>query len=271
MELDDRTPNVDLYRSQDEQEVGMARLLSLSLTASTPAVLSSSGRPAPPGSPTPGFDASSVYEQPPQLPSWSARYESQTSVLDAEEPVHNRRSLHGLRVVRFGMVAGFCTLLQLLILEFLNHHGVNRVLANGIGFAVSAQANFILSALFTWRDRKPRLARHTKSINANKASIWATRWIKFNTTALVALAINELVFAAALHQGIALFIGSAVGILSGAIVTFCVNHFITFSDSERKQIKPGTAERRPSLARIRARSRRKESPSSCPPSTRPTT
>ena len=45
MELDDRTPNVDLYRSQDEQEVGMARLLSLSLTASAPAVLSSSGRP----------------------------------------------------------------------------------------------------------------------------------------------------------------------------------------------------------------------------------
>ena len=253
MELDDRTPNVDLYRSQDEQEVGMARLLSLSLTASAPAVVSSRIRPAPPGSPAPGPDVSSVYEQPPQLPSWSAHYESQTPVLDAEEPIHNRRSLPGLRVVRFGMVAGFCTLLQLLILEFLNHLGVNRVLANGIGFVVSAQANFILSALFTWRDRKPRLARHTKSINATKANIWATRWIKFNTTALVALAINELVFAAALHEGIALFIGSAVGILSGAVVTFCVNHFITFSDSERKQIKPGMAERRPSLAHIRAK------------------
>ena len=166
---------------------------------------------------------------------------------------YNRRSLPGLRVVRFGMVAGFCTLLQLLILEFLNHLGVNRVLANGIGFVVSAQANFILSALFTWRDRKPRLARHTKSINATKASIWAARWIKFNTTALVALAINELVFAAALHEGIPLFIGSAVGILSGAIVTFSVNHFITLGDSERKQIKPGMAERLPSLARIRAK------------------
>jgi putative flippase GtrA len=253
MELDDRPPAVDLHRSQDEQEVGLASLLSLSLTPSAPAGLSSRGRPAAHGSPALGLGTSPVYEQPPQLPSWSAGYESQAPVLDTEEPVHKRRALPGLRVVRSGMVAGFCTLLQLLILEFLNHRGVNRVLANGIGFAVSAQANFILSALFTWRDRKPRPARHTRSVNATKASIWATRWIKFNATALVALAINELVFAVALHEGIALFIGSAAGILSGAIVTFCVNHFVTFRDSERAEIEPRVAERRPSLAGIRAK------------------
>ena len=253
MELDDRYPNVDPHRSQDEQEVGLAALLSLSGTPTAPVVASSRGRPAPPGSPAPGPDTGRVYEQPPPVPSWSDRYESQTPVLDAKEPVYNRRSLPSLRVVRFGMVAGFCTLLQLLILEFLNHLDVNRVLANGIGFVVSAQANFALSALFTWRDRKPRLARHSKSINATKAGIWATRWIKFNTTALVALAINELVFAAALHEGIPLYIGSAVGILSGAVVTFSVNHFITFGDSGRKQTKPGMAEHRPSLARIRAK------------------
>ena len=164
--------------------------------------------------------------------------ESERLVLEAEEPVHHRRSLPGLRVVRFGMVAGSCTLLQLLILEFLNHLGVSRLLANGIAFLVSAQANFALSALFTWHDRKPRLARHTKSLNATRAGVWVARWIKFNGTALVALVINELVFAAALHEGVPLFIGSAVGILSGAVVTFTCNHFITFGDSVRKETKP---------------------------------
>ncbi len=253
MELDDRYPNADPHRPQDEQEVGLAALLSLSRTATAPVVGSSRGRPAPPGSPAPGPDTGRVYEQPPPVPSWSDRYESRMPVLDAEEPVYNRRSLLGIRVVRFGMVAGSCALLQLLILEFLTHLGVNRVLANGIGFVISAQANFTLSALFTWRDRKPRLARHTKSISATKAGIWATRWAKFNTTALVALAVNELVFAVALHEGIALFIGSAVGILSGAIVTFSVNHFVTFGDSSRKQTEPGIAEHRPGLARIRAK------------------
>jgi len=253
MELDDRPPAVDLYRSQDEQEVGLASLLSLSLTASAPAGQPSRGRPAAHGSPALGLGTSPVHEQPPQVPSWSARYESQAPVLDTDEPVHKRRSLPGLRVVRLGMVAGLCTLLQLLILEFLDHRGVNRILANGIGFAVSAQANFILSALFTWRDWKPRPARHTRSVNAPNASIWAARWIKFNATALVALAINELVFAAALHEGIALFIGSAAGILSGATLTFCVNHFVIFHDSERAEIEPRVAERRPSLAGIRAK------------------
>ncbi|MGH3217975.1 MAG: glycosyltransferase [Streptosporangiaceae bacterium] len=155
--------------------------------------------------------------------------------------------------MRFGMVAGSCTLLQLLILEFLNRRGVNRVLANGIGFVISAQVNFTLSALFTWRDRKPLLAKHTKSLSATKAGVWVARWAKFNITALVALAINEVVFAAALHAGAALIMGSAAGILTGAVVTFSVNHFVTFRDSARETAQPGIAESLPSLAYVRAK------------------
>jgi putative flippase GtrA len=162
----------------------------------------------------------------------------------------------GGRVVRFGMVAGSCTLLQLLILELLIRLGVNRVLANGIGFVISAQVNFTLSALLTWRDRKPRLARHTKSLNVTRAGVWVTRWIKFNITALMALAVNEVVFAAALHAGVALIIGSAAGILSGAVVTFSVNHFVTFRDGTREAGESEIAERRPSLAYIRAKAQR---------------
>jgi glycosyltransferase involved in cell wall biosynthesis/putative flippase GtrA len=139
------------------------------------------------------------------------------------------------------------------MLEFLVHLSVNPVLANGIGFVVSAQVNFVLSALFTWRDRKPRLAGHAKSPKATNAGVWVARWAKFNITALVALAINQVVFVIALHAGVKLIAGSAAGILSGAIVTFSINHFVIFRNSARETTESEIAERRPSLAYLRAK------------------
>ena len=220
---------------------------------SASAVLPSSGIPARPSLAPPDPDAGLVDEPRLPGPSWFDPHKPRMRTPDVHEPIHKSRSMPGARVVRFGMVAGSCTVLQLLILEFLNRLGVNRVLANGIGFVISAQMNFALSALFTWRDRKPRLARHTRSQNASRAGVWVARWAKFNITALVALAINELVFVTALHAGAALIIGSAAGILTGAVVTFSVNHFVTFRDSTRNKTKPEIAERRPNLAYVRAK------------------
>ena len=255
MGSDGRYPNFGSHESQSEQEAGLAMLSSLARTVPIPVVLPSNDIPAPPGVAPTGPDAGLVYGQSTPGRSWPDRYQSERLVPKAEEPVHDRRSLPGLRVVRFGMVAGSCTLLQLLILEFLNHLGVSRLLANGIAFLLAAQANFALSALFTWHDRKPRLARHTKSLNATRAGVWIARWIKFNGTALVALVINELVFAAALHEGVPLFAASGAGILSGAVVTFNVNHFVTFRGSAQEQAKPWIVERRPDLASISAKVR----------------
>jgi glycosyltransferase involved in cell wall biosynthesis/putative flippase GtrA len=151
------------------------------------------------------------------------------------------------------MVTVSCALLQLLILEFLNHLSVDPVLANGIGFVVSAQVNFALSALFTWRDRKPRLASHAKSPKAATAGVWVARWAKFNITALGALIINEVVFTIALHAGVKLIAGSAAGILSGTIITFSINHFVIFRNRAREATGSQIAERRPSLAYLRAK------------------
>jgi glycosyltransferase involved in cell wall biosynthesis len=83
------------------------------------------------------------------------------------------------------------------------------------------------------------------------AGVWVARWAKFNITALVALAINEVVFAIALHAGVELIAGSAAGILSGAIVMFSVNHFFTFRDGAREPAEYEIAERRPDLAYLR--------------------
>src|SRR5579863_7691692 len=74
------------------------------------------------------------------------------------------------RAVRFGAVAASCTLGQLLMLAWLTRLGVGKITANGIGFALSAQANFVLSTLITWGDRKRRG--------------WAARWAQFNTVAI---------------------------------------------------------------------------------------
>lgn len=219
---------------------------------STSIVASGNGMAAPPALAHPDLDADFTYQPPVPVPPWPGEHEQPKPASDELAPIHNRQSLLSLRVVRFGMVAVSCTLLQLLILEYLNHLGVDRVLANGVGFVVSAQVNFALSALFTWRDRKPRLARHTKSLKAAIARIWVARWAKFNLTALVALAINEVVFAIALHVGVKLIAGSAAGILSGAIVMFSVNHYVTFSNSTLETTESEVSERRPSLAYLRA-------------------
>src|ERR1700760_2734995 len=104
--------------------------------------------------------------------------------MPSTKPADVLRKIWQFRPARFGAVAASCTLAQLLVLAGLVRLGVGEVLANGIGFAVSAQANFALSAGVTWRDRKPAGDRRRRA--------WTARWAAFNAVALVALAVNEL-------------------------------------------------------------------------------
>src|SRR5579862_2187600 len=140
------------------------------------------------------------------------------------------------RGVRFATVAATCTLAQLLVLAWLTRLGVGQLAANGIGFVLSAQANFALSALLTWGDRRP-----------GRPGAWAGRWVRFNSVALVALAVNELVFTIGGHAGLPLLMASAAGILTGAAVTFTLNNFVTFRD---EKVQP---ERRPAFDEISGR------------------
>jgi putative flippase GtrA len=153
------------------------------------------------------------------------------------------RRLWGLRIVRFGAVAAVCTLLQLVVLAGLARLGADKVLANGIGFGLSAQVSFVLSARITWRDRESR-----GSLRARPA-----RWAAFNAVAVVALVVNELVFATAPHSGRMLLAASLAGIMSGAIVTFTLNNFVTFRGRRSAPPAQAPAERRPPLSEIRTR------------------
>ena len=165
--------------------------------------------------------------------------------MPSTRPVDLLRRTWQFRPARFAAVAASCTLAQLLILAGLVRLGVGEVLANGIGFAVSAQANFALSAGVTWRDRRPAGDRRGRA--------WTARWAAFNAVALAALAVNELVFTIGTRAGAPLLAASAVGILAGAALTFTLNHFVTFRETAAGQRVSAQAEARPELADIRAR------------------
>jgi putative flippase GtrA len=155
--------------------------------------------------------------------------------------------------VRFGVVAASCTLIQLLVLAALTRLGAGKLVANGIGFVLSAQANFVLSAHVTWGDRKPRLARSAQTGWRGRLGGWRGRWARFNTVALVALAVNELVLTIGVQAGARLLAASAAGILAGAVLTFTLNHFVTFRAGSERDNAAAQAELRPALEQISAR------------------
>ena len=156
------------------------------------------------------------------------------------------------RIVRFGAVATSCTLVQFLILASLTRLGVSKVIADGIGFGLSAQANFALSAHVTWRDRKPRPARHAPANLSARPGAWPMYWVKFNAVALVALVVNELAFTTTMHFGFPLFMAASAGIAGGTVLTFTLNNFVTFRAGAVRNGANVQVERRPGLEEIRA-------------------
>src|ERR1017187_6611506 len=163
------------------------------------------------------------------------------------------RRLWRHRALRFGAVAASCTLGQLLILAWLARLGVSEVVANGIGFGLSAQANFVLSAQVTWRDRKPHPVRPARTGFSASLSAWPARWARFNTGAIAALAVNELVFTMGVHAGIQLFMASSAGIVAGAALTFTLNNLVTFRDETMRKSVSAQLECRPGLEEISGR------------------
>ncbi|MGD0064631.1 MAG: glycosyltransferase [Streptosporangiaceae bacterium] len=166
------------------------------------------------------------------------------------------RRLWGHRAVRFGAVAASCTLGQLLVLAWLTRLGISKVVANGIGFGLAAQANFVLSARITWRDRKPHPARPAPGGSGGSRRVWWARWARFNTAAIMALVVNELVFTAGVQAGLRLFVASLAGIVAGAALTFTLNNLVTFRAETTAKSVGARLERRPGREEISGRAQR---------------
>jgi putative flippase GtrA len=93
---------------------------------------------------------------------------------------------------------------------------VGRPIADAIGFALSAQLNFVLSMRFTWRDRKA----------AGRRDI-GVRWLAYNMTALLSLAVNTAVFTVA-YQAVGTAAAALLGVLAGTAVVYLTCNYIIF-------------------------------------------
>ncbi len=130
----------------------------------------------------------------------------------------------GKRQLLFLCVGATCFLTQYAALTAMAAAGTYRPLANALGFAISAQLNFALSARLTWRDRPTAAAR----------TLWA-RWASYNGTALISLAVNTAVFTAAYHR-IGNLPAAALGVLCGMCVTYLVCDMLIFRDRSTPQV-----------------------------------
>ena len=119
------------------------------------------------------------------------------------------------RQLRFIAVGGTCFVVQLTVLWGLIHLGLAGSFADAVAFLLSAQLNFVLSSLVTWRDRP---AENAKSIS--------TRWLAYNGTALLSLGINTAIFVGA-HHVVGVLPAAAAGVAGAMTFTYLVcNRFV---------------------------------------------
>ncbi|WP_344222982.1 GtrA family protein [Paractinoplanes ferrugineus] len=120
--------------------------------------------------------------------------------------------VHRGRILRFALVGGFCFVVQYAVMIGLRRIGIDLSVANAVGFAVSAQLNFVLSSVFTW---------------GGGARLSWLRWASYNSTALLGLAVNTVVFST-VHSAVGVPLAAVLGVGSGAVFTYLVCNFLIF-------------------------------------------
>jgi len=120
-----------------------------------------------------------------------------------------------LRLFLFVCVGLFCLLLQVLFLTLFKNY-THVVLANAMGFVLSAQVNFVLSYRLTWRDSPRRTGKQLM-----------TTWVKFNLVVMSSACINGVAFAILRYTFVTVdeYAAIAATIVSTAF-TFTVNHLV---------------------------------------------
>jgi putative flippase GtrA len=131
------------------------------------------------------------------------------------------------RKLCFLLVGACCFTLQYAVLRALSGAGLARPIANGIGFVISAQVNFLLSSAFTWADRGSDGAR-SEGISKPRLRSNPSRWLSYNGTAAVALVVNTVVFALA-DRIVGALPAALAGVAAGTVVTFLVCDRLIFA------------------------------------------
>jgi putative flippase GtrA len=118
--------------------------------------------------------------------------------------------------VQFILVGAACFALQLGLLTLLVHLGAYRPVANAIGFATSAQLNFLLNSRMTWRDR-PAAGRRGAGV----------RWLGYNVSALGSLASNTAIFTLS-YRAIGTVPAAAFGVIAGTGLVYLICNLLVF-------------------------------------------
>ncbi len=128
------------------------------------------------------------------------------------------------RPLRFAITGGLAGLLQLTLLGLLTRHGWSPLVANTVAFLLAAQFNFVVSNLFTWRDR-----RTTQSLGG--------RWLAFHGSIASMAVVNLVVFAVA-RTMLPDLLASAAGIAAASVGNFFIGDRLVFQ-SRRRSAAPG--------------------------------
>ena len=107
------------------------------------------------------------------------------------------------------------------------HLGADRPVANALGFAISAQLNFLLNSKLTWRDR-PAVGRRGTG----------TRWLAYNGTAFVSLICNTAVFTVS-YRAVGTTPAAALGVLTGTCIVYLTCNLLVFRGTLAKAGLPG--------------------------------
>jgi putative flippase GtrA len=118
------------------------------------------------------------------------------------------------RLTRFAITGGLAAALQLLLLKLLLDAHVPGLPANVGAFLLAAQFNFLMSSLYTWRDRRGELSL-------------GRRWIAFHGAIAGMAVLNILVFGAT-RQVLPDMAASAAGIAAGACGNFVLGDRLVF-------------------------------------------
>ncbi|GAA1000444.1 hypothetical protein GCM10009555_103460 [Acrocarpospora macrocephala] len=120
------------------------------------------------------------------------------------------------RKITFAGVGSTCFAVQYLLLTSLMVAGVRAPIANAVGIAVSAQLNFTLSSLLTWKDRPGGSPRRVLG-----------RLLAYNATAMTALCVNTAVFTLA-YRTAGISAAAAAGVAAGMVFNYAGSNHLVF-------------------------------------------
>jgi putative flippase GtrA len=146
------------------------------------------------------------------------------------------------RPVRFAIVGGLAGLMQLALLKLLIDHGWQALLANGVAFLLSAQCNFVMSCLFTWRDRgiggTSRSGAQRDGSTTGGMLLVARRWLAFHCSIASMALVNMVAFAVA-QLVLPNVAAAAVGICVAAIGNFFIGDRLIFRSRQDDRSRRG--------------------------------